>query len=112
MLLWVDIASFEWGAYETFVATRRSMEFDRRLDEARPVALKLEELARHDGKGNQTRATVLSTDLLAADGLPTTAPQAVLWAPHMLVFSGATVSKPKNDYIPITPGSDPNDERD
>jgi hypothetical protein len=98
-LLWIAIASFEWGAYETFVATRRSMEFARRLDEVRPVALRLEELARqHDRKGNQTPATVLSTDLLAADGLPTTAPQAVLWAPHMLVFSGVTVTESKERF--------------
>jgi hypothetical protein len=98
-LLWVAICAFEWGAYETFVATRRSMEFARRLDEARPVALRLEELARHDdGKGSQTRATVLSTDLLAADGLPTTAPQAVLWAPHMPVFSGVTASESKERF--------------
>jgi hypothetical protein len=98
-LLWIAIASFEWGAYETFVATRRSMEFDRRLDEARPVALRLEELARQDDrKGNQAQATVLSTDLLAADGLPTTAPQAVLWAPHMLVFSGVTATESKERF--------------
>jgi hypothetical protein len=99
-LVWIALAAFEWGAYETFVATRRSMEFDRRLDEARPVALRLDELARKGGerKGSATRATVLSSDLLGADGLPTSAPQAVLWAPHMLVYSGVTGADNKERF--------------
>lgn len=96
-LVWVAIAAFEWGAYETFVATRRSMEFDRRLDEARPVALRLDELAR---QGSQTTrsGTVLSSDLLGADVLPTSAPQAVLWAPHMLVYSGVSAAESKERF--------------
>ena len=99
-LVWVAIAAFEWGAYETFVATRRSMEFDRRFDEARPVALRLEALARqgNEKKGNATRATVLSSDLLGADGLPTSAPQAVLWAPHMLVYPGVSAAESKERF--------------
>lgn len=100
VLVWIAIAAFEWGSYETFVASRRSMEFDRRLDEARPVALRLNQLARQDGarKGSDTRATVLSSDLLGADGLPTSAPQAVLWAPHMLVYSGVTAAESKERF--------------
>jgi hypothetical protein len=99
-LLWIAIAAFQWGAYETAIATKRSMEFDRQLDEARPVALRLEKLARQDEmlSGGNTRATVLSSDLLAADGLPTAAPQAVLWAPHMLVFSGVTATESKERF--------------
>jgi hypothetical protein len=98
-LVWVALAAFEWGSYETFVATRRSMEFDRRLDEARPVALRLERLARQGEKqGLRQRATVLSSDLLAADGLPTSASQAVLWAPHMLVYSGVSATESKERF--------------
>ena len=98
-LIWIAIAAFEWGAYETFVATRRSAEFDRRLDEARPVALRLDRLARERGEGKGSlRATVLSTDLLGADGLPTSAPQAVLWAPHLLVYSGVSTVESKERF--------------
>jgi hypothetical protein len=99
-LLWIAIAAFQWGAYETAIATKRSMEFDRQLDEARPVALRLEKLARQDEmlSGGNTRATVLSSDLLAADSLPTAAPQAVLWAPHMLVFSGVSGTESKERF--------------
>lgn len=99
-LMWLAIAAFEWGAYETFVATSRSMEFGRRLDEARPVALRLEKLAQHDErKMGGDRATILSSDLLAADVLPTSASQAVLWAPHMLVFSGVTVAESRERFF-------------
>jgi hypothetical protein len=99
-LIWIAIAAFEWGGYETFVATRRSAEFDRRLDEARPVALRLSELAQagNEVRGNNGRATVLASDLLGADGLPTSAPQAVLWAPHLLVYSGVSASESKERF--------------
>ena len=86
-LLWLTLAAFEWGAYETLVAARRSMPFDHELDNARPVALRLAEIAKQEA-GKEMYPTLLSTDLLVADTLPTTAPQSVLWAPHMLVFSG------------------------
>src|SRR4030095_9479458 len=85
------------GAYETFVATRRSEEFARRLDEARPVALRLNDLAQR-GIDQGSRATVLASDLLGADGLPTTAPQGVLWAPHMLVYSGVSPEESKQRF--------------
>jgi hypothetical protein len=99
VLLWLAIAAFEWGSYETFVATRRSMEFARRLDDARPVSLRLESLAANDqSKPGSPRTTVLSSDLFAADGLPTNSSQAVLWAPHMLVFSGVTVPESRERF--------------
>lgn len=97
-LLWIAIAAFEWGSYETFVATRRSTEFNRRFDEARPVALRLDELARKGVERKGARATVLSSDLLGADGLPTSAPQAVLWAPHMQVYAGVTATESKERF--------------
>ncbi|MCU1265810.1 MAG: hypothetical protein JWM21_2128 [Acidobacteria bacterium] len=98
-VLWLAIAAFEWGSYETVVATRRSMEFDRSLDDARVVSLRLETLANlGQRKREQPQSTILLTDLLAADGLPTSSSQAVLWAPHMLVFSGVTVSESKERF--------------
>lgn len=98
-VLWLAIAAFEWGSYESFVATRRSMEFAGRLDDTKPVSLRLESLTGHDkGKPGPTRRTILSSDLLAADGLPTSSSQAVLWAPHMLVFSGVTPAESKERF--------------
>lgn len=98
-LIWIAIAAFEWGAYETFVATIGSMPLDSNLDDARPVAVRLAELAPCEPRdGRRTQPTVLATDLLVADGLPTTAPQPVLWAPHMLVFSGTTELESKERF--------------
>src|SRR5882672_3710384 len=76
------------------------MEFDRRLDEARPVAMRLNDLARkgNERKGSDGRATVLASDLLGADGLPTSAPQAILWAPHLLVYSGVSAAESKERF--------------
>jgi hypothetical protein len=96
-LMWIAIAAFEWGGYETFVATKGSMSFAGKLDDSRPVAIRLAELAGGEER-NATGETVLCTDLLAADGLPTSAPQPVLWAPHMLVFSGATIAESKERF--------------
>jgi len=96
-LVWLAIIAFEWGGYETLVASRRSMEFDRRIDDGRAVSLRLKQLATNASTGSE-EATVLSYDLIVADALPTTAPQAVLWAPHMLVFSGASEATAKERF--------------
>jgi hypothetical protein len=88
-LLLVALAAFEWGAYETLVATRGSLALAKEIDEARPVAIRLAEIAAAEAsKGKYP--TVLSTDLLIADSFPTSAPQSLLWAPHLPVFSGVT----------------------
>jgi len=96
-LLWVALIAFEWGAYETLVATQGSMSFDNKLDDARAVAMHLAKLdAGNEQNGNHP--TLLSTDLLVADSLPSSAPQSILWAPHMLVFSGASNSESKERF--------------
>ncbi|HEY6119322.1 MAG TPA: hypothetical protein VIV66_05145 [Pyrinomonadaceae bacterium] len=96
-LIMVALLAFEWGAYETLVATRGSMSFDHDLDDARAVAVRLSSIARREGKQG-TYATLLSTDLFVADGLPSSAPQSILWAPHMLVFSGASNEESKERF--------------
>jgi hypothetical protein len=93
-LVWVAIVAFEWGAYEAHVAAMGSREFNRQLTAAQPVAARLVQLARTEAR-DASRPTVLSTDLFVADCLPESAPQSVLWAPHMLVFSGASAAESK-----------------
>jgi hypothetical protein len=96
-LVWVALAAFEWGAYEAFVAANGSMEFNRRLAAGGPVASRLAEIARSE-KPRLTYPTILATDLLIADSLPTHAPQAILYAPHMLVYSGVSESEAKERF--------------
>ncbi|MBA3768507.1 MAG: hypothetical protein H0W99_16325 [Acidobacteria bacterium] len=62
------------------------------MDESRRTALRLAEFAR---SRIQDPPVALSTDLMLADTLPTDARLAVLWAPHLQVFSGATASENK-----------------
>jgi hypothetical protein len=97
-MLWIALGAFEWGGYETMVATAGSMSFSRELDEARPVATRLAQLDGEKGSGFP-HATVLATDLLVADSLPTSAPQGILWAPHMLVFSGADHTESRERFF-------------
>jgi hypothetical protein len=96
-LVWIALAAFEWGAYEAFVAARGSMELNKRLADAGPVASRLAEIARAE-KSSLSHPTVLATDLLIADSLPTNAPQAMLYAPHMLVYSGVNETEGKERF--------------
>jgi hypothetical protein len=90
VLCWVAVASLGWGWIEGVVATRRYVPVNISLDRSRRAALRLAELARTDGLN---RPVALSTDLVLADSLPTHAPLAVLWAPHLQVFSGADAAE-------------------
>jgi hypothetical protein len=96
-LVWIALAAFEWGAYEAFVAARGSMELNRQLAAAGPVASRLAEIARTE-KPSLSHPTVLATDLLIADSLPTNAPQSVLYAPHMVVYSGVNETEGKERF--------------
>jgi hypothetical protein len=91
-LCWIALAAFGWGLVETIVATRRYAPVNVALDKTRSAALRLAELARAEGAPHPV---VLSTDLMLADSLPTEAMLAVLWAPHLQVFSGASPAEHK-----------------
>ena len=92
-LLIVAIVALLWGACEIWLAARINLDHNRQVDEMRPVAQQLTELAATDGtvqaaQNGGSIPVVLVGDLKLADRLPTDAPQAVLWAPRMLVFPG------------------------
>jgi hypothetical protein len=93
-VLLIGLAALEWGAYETHVATQRSMEFAARFDEARPLALRLD----RGVESGSRHGLILSSDLLAADALPTSTANGVLWAPHMMVFSGVGTAESKERF--------------
>jgi hypothetical protein len=96
-LLWLALVAFEWGAYETLVATRGSVPLGIIVDDARAVALRLAEISQRE-PGNEEYPTLLSTDLLVAGSLPTTSPHSVLWAPHSIVFSGLSEAENKERF--------------
>lgn len=88
------------GALETMLASKRFMQANILRDEARPAALRLRELgAKTSGEAQgarlDTASVVLVTDFTLADALPNTAPQPVLWSPHMFNFPGVSLSEDK-----------------
>ena len=100
VLFVIALVAFGWGMVETKVATDILSDYNVLRDDAMPVARRLAELARDtsaltpDGE----RERVLSTHVVHADNLPTLAPQSVLWALHMRVFSGVTLAENKERF--------------
>lgn len=94
------LAAFAWGMVEAKVATGILSDYNMLRDDAMPVARRLAELS-HASAGqvrDGEREIVLSTHVVNADNLPTIAPQAVLWALHMRVFSGVTLAENKERF--------------
>lgn len=98
VLLAIAYLTFLWGAGETWISTRRFSRVNVERDRARVAALRLRARA-HAGDNNSVATAahdvVFAPDINIADNLPMVAPQAVLWSPHMFVFSGVTVETNK-----------------
>lgn len=89
----IAVIALLWGGCEVWLASSLNLDHNRLVDEVQPVAARLTTLANTDGtsqayKAGGARPVVLMADLFLADRLPTDVPQAVLWAPRMLVFPG------------------------
>jgi hypothetical protein len=82
------------GAYEALLAGRRHSAGNSLRDSAFPAMRRLAISGRFEGDGRlDTRSSVLCTDAVVADALPTVAPQPVLWAPHTINFPGADLEE-------------------
>ncbi|MDX6269723.1 MAG: hypothetical protein QOD28_946 [Acidobacteriota bacterium] len=98
VLAGVALVALGWASVEVVVATRRASQLNLWADDVRPVYLRLSEIARERGvelEPSTERPVVFCPDIALANRLPTVAPQAVLWAPHMFVFSGVTLAEEK-----------------
>lgn len=94
----VALVALGWALVEVVIATRGAAQVNLRRDELRPIYLRLAEMARQSGElataaDTGRRQVVFCPDIAQANRLPTAAPQAVLWAPHMSVFSGVTLAE-------------------
>ena len=93
------LAAFGWGSLETKMATDFYFPYNAVRDEAAPVGARLAQLDRDAVKdGSGQRAVVFYTNLMHGDDLPTYSTQAVLWAPHMHVFSGVSLAENKERF--------------
>jgi hypothetical protein len=80
---------------EVWLAASVSFEYNRRIDESIPVTRRLAEL----DQTSNSAPVILMSDLKLADRLPTDAPQAVLWAPRMLVFPGVSEAENRERFF-------------
>jgi hypothetical protein len=94
-LIAITALLFAFG--EVWLAASVSWNYNLAIDEGKPVADRLAQIAL---AGPSTDVPVaLIADLKLADRLPTDAPQAVLWAPRMLVFPGVTEAENRDRFF-------------
>jgi hypothetical protein len=103
-LLTIAVVALLWGGVEVWLATSLGREMNVSVDELQPVAARLAALARSDGTNDATRvggpaAVVLVEDLRLADRLPSDAPQAIMWSPHLLVFPTVTEAENRERFL-------------
>jgi hypothetical protein len=97
--IWVTVAlcALLWGAGETLVQTRRTSAVNQLKDEWAEVALRVKELARIEHAG--AHPVVFNPSVYHTDNLPTYAPAASVWAPHMFVFSSTSAAENKERFF-------------
>jgi hypothetical protein len=91
LLLLASLSAFGWASLETALWVRRVGGFFIFQDKVEVAAGRLAELGSSRSTGTlDSQSLVFSPSILVSDLLPTIAPQPVLWAPHMVVFPGAS----------------------
>src|SRR4030095_4088777 len=103
-LLVVSILALLWAVSEVWLTASLTRRYNDQIDDGRAVAARLRELSFMDGTSAAERnadafPVVLAADLKLADRLPTDAPQALLWAPHMLVFPGISEDENRERFF-------------
>jgi hypothetical protein len=84
------------GAAEAVLMTRHQLKGNLISDAARPALLRLAALGRKTEEGTlDTRSVVYAPNFVAANALPSTAPQPVLWAQYLFVFPDVTLAEDK-----------------
>ena len=97
--IWLPVAlgALLWGAGETLIITRRGAVGNILKDEWAEVALRLKERARAEQP--DPHPVVFHPSVYRIDNLPTYAPLATVWAPHMFVFSSVSVAENKERFF-------------
>jgi hypothetical protein len=90
-LIIAAVLSLAWGVFEVVRSTAKFTPAFITRDEATPAVKRLAELGRDSvTQSSPADQVILATNPVVADYLPTIAPQALLWAPHMYGFAGIT----------------------
>jgi hypothetical protein len=99
LLLLVGLLAFGAGYFEIYRSYQWQHDNNVKKDGMVPVAQRLAEIAKRSPDENESGALVFASQGTLADLLPTFAPQAVLWAPAMLVFTGAEPEQIRERYF-------------
>ena len=83
------------GSAEAVLLTRRQARGNLISDGARPALLRLAELGRNREGRLDTKSVVYAPNFVVANSVPTTAPQAVLWAQYLFTFPDVTLAEDK-----------------
>jgi hypothetical protein len=87
-LFWIALAAFDWGFIETRHAVARGFVANDKAAEEMSVYARLKQVQGHQRDTDQS--VVLFSDLRMADGAPVASLLPVMWAPHMVVYPGAS----------------------
>ena len=82
---------------EVWLAASVNWNYNLAIDEGKPAAERLAQMA--PAGASPAVPLTLMADFRLADRLPTDAPQAVLWAPRMLVFPGVTEAENRERFF-------------
>lgn len=98
VLLFAAVITFGWGVVEADITTHVVDDQNVIRDEALPVGRRLRELAQEARARGERDGSVFAPNLIQGDDLPTLAPQGVLWARHLHVFSDTTWDENKERF--------------
>lgn len=94
-LIYFGAAAVIWGFIESTATARRNAGYESLRDEAMPVLKHLHEQQRNDPPVNGRYSTVISTNLMVADFLPSVTSYRSLWNPHTNSAGGVTLAENK-----------------
>ncbi len=98
-LLFAALLTFAWGVIEADLTTHVLDEQNIIRDDAVLVGRRLRQLAREaKAVGSEQPGGVFAPNLIQGDDLPTLAPQGVVWARHLHVFSGTRWEESKERF--------------
>lgn len=92
-LLWIALAALDWGFIETRHAAVRGFVANDKAAEEMTVYARLRQVASETT--GERKNVVLFSDLRMADGAPAASSLPVMWAPHMVVYPGTSLSESK-----------------
>jgi hypothetical protein len=98
-LAFIALVTFGWGVVEADITTHVVDDQNVVRDEAFPVGVRLRELANEkETAASEKTGVVFAPNLIEGDDLPTLAPQGVLWARHLHVFSSSSWEENKERF--------------